>query len=151
MREKESRETAHTPRKMTGGRGQESAWEIGSVLSPQRKYFPDAWPEQRWIQNDRLGQRSSMLAPGSAAEVTDLSTLQFRYQICPGVLPWMAQSSDAGARPKRDSTTARSPFRSGAVHASDHPMAARESGSFGRRNPAACPARWLSRRQERSL
>src|SRR5262245_58166092 len=92
-----------------------------------------------------------MLAPGSATEVTDLSLIRFRYQICPGVLPWRAQSSDAAARPKRDSTAARSPFRSGAVYASDHPVVARESGSLRRRNPAACPARWLSRWQERSL
>src|SRR5262245_50245982 len=92
-----------------------------------------------------------MLAPGSAAEMTDPSTIQFRYPICSGVLPWRAQSGDAGARPEQDSTTARSPFRRGAIYSSDHPMAARKSERLGRRNSAACQAAWLSRRKECSL
>ena len=88
----------------------------------------------------------------SVAEGTDLSGIRFRYQICPGVLLWRAQPGDAGARPERDFTTSWSPsFRGGAVCASDHAVAARESGRFGRRNPATRPARWLSRRQERAL
>ena len=88
----------------------------------------------------------------SVAEGTDLSGIRFRYQICPGVLLWRAQPGDARARPERDFTTSWSPsFRGGAVCASDHAVAARESGRHGRRNPATRPARWLSRRQERAL
>src|SRR5262249_19771149 len=85
---------------------------------------------------------------GGATQVTDLSTIRFRYQICPGVLPWRAQSGDVGARPERDVTTARSPFRRGAVYASDHSVAARESANLRRRNPAASPSPWLLRREE---
>src|SRR5262249_58755291 len=92
-----------------------------------------------------------MLAANSIAEVTALSPVQIRYQICPGVLQWRAQSGDARARPERDFTISRAAFRGGASCTTDHSVAAGRSARFKRRNLAARPACRLSRWQERTL
>ena len=87
----------------------------------------------------------------SASEVTDISEIRFRYRICPGVLPRRAPTGDAGGGQGADSTTSWPPIHRGAIRASSHEVAARESRRLGGRNPAARPARWLSRWQKRAL
>src|SRR5207302_4821456 len=66
-------------------------------------------------------------------------------------LSWRAPSGDAGGGPGGDSTTSGPSVHGGAIRASSHAVAARESRGLGGRNPAARPTRWLSRWQKRAL
>jgi len=85
----------------------------------------------------------SLLA--SASEATDILEIRFRYRICRGVLSWRAPTGDTGGGPGTGSTTSWPPVHGGAIHSSSHAVAARESQRLSGRNPAARPARWLSR------
>src|SRR2546425_11285847 len=87
----------------------------------------------------------------SASEVTDKSEDRFRYQICRGVLSWRAPTGDAGGGPGTDFTASWPPVHGAAIRLSSHAVAARESQRLWGRNPAARPARRLSRWQERAL
>jgi hypothetical protein len=116
-----------------------------------RRFSGNLRKRGHWLQTDLCGQSLVRKAPASASEATDISEIRFRYRICGGVLSWGAPTGDAGGRPGTDFTASWPPVDGGALRASGHAMAARESQRLGGRNPAARPARRLSRWQERAL